>query len=825
MLEADNNFDNLILKMKDKGNIMSKINTFQHRFYDEIEQLVKRGINQYILYGNELFDDLFFTHTQGSANISDSIAFNLYKKQNIAKVFSVDDDGLYIYDETKTNVMKRKVKDIKKELIGREDKSKSLKKKANINPDDSTQINQQKILQKTQTLSDSSYINLLKDITEALTTQKEPIAIIINSLQWRAELFEGKEHRTSYLEEIEKWKRIDMSNAMHFTFLVLNSIDVIQRYLHINEKSKEVIYIGGPTVDEITEVYRNLSFRKGISKKTIQKTASLVKNNAYSLNNAINLYGIIKHQEGDGHFYDEENFYRLFVQQLQANVDEEVEWKDIILNQKIKDSIINKFQSFLNSKNEVKKGAKGFLFYGPPGTGKTYIAKALANKGGFYFMAPKLADIKGEYVGHSSKNVQKIFNEARANAPTLMFLDELDSLFPQRGGGIQDSFQADITNQFLAEIDGVASGKQDIFLIGATNRIDIIDSAMVSRLEEVNISLPDFDNRKEIFQQNLKDLATSLADENYALLAKNSNGLSGRDIKNVSEYIVQHYKKSGNFESASGFALSKFKNELAARMKSGFFDITIFTEDKKDVRFNKIIGYEEEKEKLSGVVDAILEAEKYKKFDKALANYNGILMYGPPGNGKTHIAHCLANEYGLDFVKVIGSSLATNMQDGAIKLLEEITQNAIKLSALHPIMLFFDEFDAIINRNMDAKLRGTLLDRITYMRQKGNILLVAATNSELRDLDEATIRDGRFDEKIYFNHPQQREIVEKLFEEFSKGEKFNTTELNYNTLASNFSIGEKSISSIEKICNNAKRKAVSNTRSSDMAILKMEYYG
>jgi len=806
---------------------MAKTDTFQHRFFSTIEHLVKRGTNQYILHGNKLFDDLFFTHTQGSANISDSLAFNLYKKQKITKVFSVEDDGLYIYDITKSGVVKRAVKDIKKELIGRENKSKSLRNKANQNPDNdvNTQANQQQVSQTTEALSESRYINILKSITEALTTQKEPIAIIINSLQWRAELFEGKEHRTNYLEEIEKWKRINMSDAMHLTFLVLNSIEVIQRYFHIDESSDEVLYVGGPSVDEISEVYRSLSFRKGISKKTMLKTASLVKNNGYSLINAINLYATIKKQEGDENFYDEANFYNLFVEQLQANVDEDIEWSNVILNSDIKNNILNKFQNFLNTQNKVKKGAKGFLFYGPPGTGKTHIAKALANRGGFYFMAPKLADIKGEYIGHSAKNVQKIFDEARANAPTLMFLDELDTLFPQRGGNTQDSFQADITNQFLAEIDGVDSGKQDIFLIGATNRVDIIDSAIVSRLEEINIALPDATNRKGIFKHNLKEISAYLTEENYATLAQKSNGLSGRDIKNISEYIVKEYLKSRDFEQASGFALGKFKNEIAARMKSSFFNIKVFKEDEENAGFEKIIGYEEEKEKLSSVVDTILNAEKYKCYDKSLANYNGILMYGPPGNGKTHIAHCLANEFKLDFVKVIGSSLATNMQDGAIKLLEEITQNAIKLSALHPIMLFFDEFDAIVNRSMESKLRGTLLDRITYMRDKGNILLVAATNSELRDLDEATIRDGRFDEKIRFDNPTDREVVVELFRAFSSGEKFEISNLDFEEIASNITLGGASISNIEKMCKDAKRKAVLNTTGNDKAILKMEHYG
>lgn len=796
---------------------------FQHRFYNEIEKLIQRGTNQFILHGKNLYDDWFFTHVQGSANATDSLAYNLLHRQKMQKVVSLDKDGLSIYKKDDFKARRLEGSEIKKELLEVVQKNKSIGKK---NPKENNKVDQESVDFATQDVSQSALLNTLRDITQALRTQKEPMGVIVNSLEWIAELFEGKNHQINYLEEIEKWKTINMSGCIHLTFILLNSIKEIKKYFFIEEDSSEVLRVGKPTVDEIMQSYKviNRSEIASVSEDSMKKTASLIKNNGYLLKNAIYLYGTILKQVGKEEFYKDKKFYTHFVHQLKANIEEDVSWDDVILNKSIKDNIIKKFENFLSSSGETKEGSKGFLFYGPPGTGKTHIAKALANKGGFYFMAPKLADIKGEYIGHSSKNVQKIFEEARANSPTLIFLDELDTLFPQRGSGSQDSFQNDITNQFLAEVDGVDTGKQDIFLIGATNRIDIIDSAMISRLEEINIALPNHRNRIDIFKHNLKKIADSLNENDYESLADKSDGLSGRDIKNVSYDISKLFKKNKNFNECSKESLQKFKDSIVKQMQSGYFDISTYEERKKDQGFTQIIGYEYQKERLSSVVDAILNADQYKEFGSHLEDYNGVLMYGPPGNGKTHLAQATANEFQFDFVKVIGSSLASGVRDGAVKILDEIVQNVVKLSALYPVMLFFDEFDSILH-SMDSKLRGTLLDRISYIRKKGNILLMAATNSELHELDEATIRDGRFDEKIRFDNPQDLLNIKQFFISFCSGAMFENSSLDFDVLASSIALGKTSISSIEKKSKDAKRKAIhSKKRINDKAVLKMEYF-
>jgi len=800
---------------------------FRHRFYNEVEESVQRGTNQFILYGKNLYEDLFFNESLGVSDAVESLAFNLFNVSHIKKIVVFQEDGVFLYSAPKEGIelSKKEVIKLKEELLQHKSKTKGLRDKhPNATQAEPNRAKKDDVQE--TSISQIQKLNILRDITEVLQKSKEPIGVVVNSLEWSAELFEGKDHKIEYLKEIEKWKNINMSDCIHLTFVLLNSIEIIKKYFFIEESSNGVIYVGTPTVDEIENTFEGIITPKlkNISTKSIKKTASLIKNNKYLLKNAIYLFATILKNKGEEEFYDDNKFYNHFIEQLKANVDDDVTWKDVILNQGIKDKILTKFTHFLKDSGKIKKGSKGFIFYGPPGTGKTHIARALANRGGFYFMAPKLADIKGEFVGHSSKNVQNIFNEARTNAPTLLFLDELDTIFSQRGSGNTDSFQQDIINQFLAEIDGVDSAKQDIFLIGATNRIKTIDSAMISRLESIEIALPNVQNRKEIFKHHLKDIDLDLQKDDYEDLAKNSDGLSGRDIKGVCENLVNIYKETRDLQTSVTKALQEFKTKVASMMKSDYFDITLYDGIKANQGFDAIIGYQQEKEQLSGMVDIILNAHEYKKYDSAIANYNGILMYGPPGNGKTHIAYSLANEFGLDFVKVIGSSLASNMQDGAVKILDKIIQNAIKLSALSPIMLFFDEFDAIVNPQMDSKLRGTILDRITYIRNNGNIVLVAATNKNPQELNEAIIRDGRFDEKVKLDNPTDKNLLVKLFEAFSSGEKFNNTGLDFDDIVSKMELGKFSISTIENICKSAKRKAVSYSVDKEIAILKAEYY-
>ncbi len=794
-------------------------NEFRHRFYDDIQRLMRRGISQFVLYGLNIYDDFFFNFGARVRNATDSLVFNLMQQENIKSVLFFNKDGLSICKLEKDSVhykLLSTAQERKRELFGR---LQSNPLRRNITDQGNIQDNSNAYNNIEDISTDSELLMILRDISEYLKNQREPASVIVGGLEWIADLYEPKNHKIEFLEEIEKWKTISSFGIPHKTFILLKSLDIIKKYYFISEDSSGVLHIGSPTVDEIYETYirmmRGSSYLVEI--EVLKKIASLVKNNGYNLRDAIYLFEEIK-SSMDNHS-SSEDIYTAFKDKLKVPVDEDIKWDDVILNQEIKDEILNKFNTFLQSKGEIKSGSKGFLFHGVPGTGKTIIAKALANLGGFYFMAPTLSDIKGAYVGHSAKNMQKIFKEARENAPTLIFLDELDSLFPARGSNNQDSFQADITNQFLAEVDGVNSGKQDIFIIGATNRIDIIDSAVTSRLKALEIPLPNTENREKIFKIHLKEV--TLKQTQYDKLVEKTNHLSGRDIKSISADILQYTKALSDDERVE-YALTKFRRQQAHELKSDYFNISLFDES-KNFCYEDIISYEIEKNHLRQIVQMIVNSQNFDRFPK-LKDYNGVLMYGPPGNGKSIFAEATANEFGLDYVKVIGSSLASSMQDGAVMIFDEIVRNTIKLSAMHPILLFFDEFDAIANRNMDSKLRGTLLDSIIKLRKHGNIVIMAATN-KIDELDEASTRAGRFDQHIEFGNPSTKEDIVLFLKYFTSEQYFDNSNLKFDVLAdmilSHYPNGV-GISKIEKLCDNAKRRVVTSDPTRENFSLNME---
>ena len=206
----------------------------------------------------------------------------------------------------------------------------------------------------------------------------------------------------------------------------------------------------------------------------------------------------------------------------------------------IKSGIKNWIKGFRKAIRENDTSSyRGLLLTGPPGTGKTLIAQAIAASEGFSFISRTLADIKGDFVGHTSSNVRKIFDLAKSMAPTILFIDEIDAILSERGGQNSDSFSDDAVAEFLARLDGICDDSNGVAVIGATNRSDIMDSAAMSRLgTRFEIGLPTEVHRKQIFETEfaIAHLGHSL-DRWLGQLAQKSAGLSGRDIRTISGSI------------------------------------------------------------------------------------------------------------------------------------------------------------------------------------------------------------------------------------------------------------------------------------------------
>ncbi len=270
------------------------------------------------------------------------------------------------------------------------------------------------------------------------------------------------------------------------------------------------------------------------------------------------------------------------------------------------------------------------------------------------------------------------------------------------------------------------------------------------------------------------------------------------------------------------FAFNATRKNLARTFQNAEnFDITLFDENSSG-GLASIIGYEKEKHILRRVVDTIMHSERFAQF--GVSNYNGVILYGPPGNGKTIFAQAVAKEFNLDFVKIIGSTLAMGSLDLNIQNFEKIVQKVIQMSPLNPLLIFFDEFDGIANSQINSQFRSVLLDRINTLRQKGRVVIMAATNF-YEYIDEAVIRPGRFDEHLKFVNPSL-DVIPQLLEYFLSNDKFDSSQLDFNLISQRLLISNRviSISAIKTLCDDAIRDAIINNPDLDANILVLEEY-
>jgi transitional endoplasmic reticulum ATPase len=184
-------------------------------------------------------------------------------------------------------------------------------------------------------------------------------------------------------------------------------------------------------------------------------------------------------------------------------------WENLILGVPTLNQLKTVSRSLMSLESLRSQGVplpKGALLYGPPGTGKTQIAKTLANESGLPIIAPITSDLKGAYTGHSAQKTREVFERARGVAPCILFIDEIDAVCPSRGGGGGgDSFTEEIVNQILQETEGANATSQGVYLLGATNRLETVDSAIRSRLKTtIEIPLPDEDQRREMMKVFLR---------------------------------------------------------------------------------------------------------------------------------------------------------------------------------------------------------------------------------------------------------------------------------------------------------------------------------
>lgn len=381
------------------------------------------------------------------------------------------------------------------------------------------------------------------------------------------------------------------------------------------------------------------------------------------------------------------------------------------------------------------KAARGILLLGPPGTGKSYIAKVISEVAGIAFYDHTLSSLKSANVGGSGQNVRELWNTARQNQPSVVFIDECDSIFSKRGGNDEDAFTNEIVNAFLPEWDGMNSN-QSVLVIGATNRPNSLDSAIVSRFTyQFNISLPSGESRFKIFMQETSKRDIHILNPDTAIISEATSGMSGREIVNMTQKLLH---KSDVNNQLDCIEAADFIRESNRTSRSSNDNAT----------WSRLILSPDTKENLVNVSKLM---DNYEHLIEKFGETNipkGILLYGPPGTGKTQIARTLANESKVNFIARSGADIRGKYVGHSANNVKQLFAEARSKA---PCIIFVDEIDMLASRDessstIDKETLGEFLTQMDgFASASDKVLVIAATNVK-NSIDTALL--SRFPKQI-----------------------------------------------------------------------------
>ncbi len=410
---------------------------------------------------------------------------------------------------------------------------------------------------------------------------------------------------------------------------------------------------------------------------------------------------------------------------------------------------------------------KGVLIYGTPGCGKTLLARAVANESEAHFITINGPEIVSKFVGEAEERLRAIFKDAEENAPSIIFIDEIDSIAPKREEVIGE-VEKRIVSQLLSSMDGLKSRGQ-VVVIAATNRPNAIDPALrrPGRFDrEIEIGVPDKIGRKEILQIHTRGMPLA-EDVSLDDLAAHTHGFVGADLQSLTkeaamkalrrtlpkikledEQIPQEILDSMRVTSAD------FENAKHEIRPSALREVYI---EVPNVKWEQIGGLEIAKSELKDAVERPLKKpEDFTKF--GIRPARGILLYGPPGTGKTLLAKAVATESEANFIAIRGPELISKWVGDSEKGVREVFRKA-RTSA--PTIIFFDEIDALapqrgseIGTHVLESVVNTLLAEMDGLQDLKGVVVIGATNQE-QLLDRALLRPGRFDKLVYVPAPDE----------------------------------------------------------------------
>ncbi|MDD5148354.1 MAG: CDC48 family AAA ATPase [Candidatus ainarchaeum sp.] len=411
---------------------------------------------------------------------------------------------------------------------------------------------------------------------------------------------------------------------------------------------------------------------------------------------------------------------------------------------------------------------KGVLLFGPPGTGKTMLAKAVANETNAHFISINAPAIMSKFVGEAEERVRQLFKEAEDNAPSIIFIDEIDAIAPKREEVIGE-VERRVVAQILSLMDGLEA-RGGVIVIAATNRVNSIDEALrrPGRFDrEIEFPVPDKKSRKQILQIHTRGMPLA-KDVDLDYFSGITHGFVGADLSALSKEAamkaLRRYLPKINLEEETiptevletiEVNHTDFLEGLKDVQPSALREVTI---EIPNVKWKDVGGLDDVKEELKQVVEWPLKhPESFKKM--GIRPPKGVLIYGPPGCGKTLLAKAVATESEANFISIKGPELLS-MWVGQSELgIRKVFKKARQVA---PVIVFFDEIDSIASTRGFASDSGVtqrvvnqLLTELDGVEDLNNVVFLAATNRP--DLiDSALLRPGRIDKIIKVDAPDEK---------------------------------------------------------------------
>lgn len=416
---------------------------------------------------------------------------------------------------------------------------------------------------------------------------------------------------------------------------------------------------------------------------------------------------------------------------------------------------------------------KGVLLYGPPGTGKTLIAEAVANESGATLFSVRGPEIIGQYYGQSEERLREIFKDASENTPSIIFLDEIDSIAPNRDS-VSGEVERRVVAQLLTLMDGLGD-RGNVIVVAATNREDSIDPALrrPGRFDrEIEIGIPGRKSRCDILNVHLRDMPLT-DDVSIDDLAGMTQGFVGADLaalcREAAMKCVRTHMKGLDLDRPiptsvlenMKVSMLDFKDALAEVEPSGMREVLV---EIPKITWDDVGGLDDVRAQIE---EAFIPEEGNPSYERlGIEPAKGVLLYGPPGTGKTLIAKAIANDTGANFITVNGPEMASKWLGESERAIRQIFKRAKQMA---PCIIFFDELDSI------APIRGSgdgsawervvaqMLTSMDGIESLNNVMVMAATNRPDM-IDPALLRPGRFDKLVLVGKPdlKAREHILKV---------------------------------------------------------------